>query len=39
MTPALACRNPQGFGLAVTVLGVGFFFPDALVIRLISPIP
>lgn len=36
MTPALARRNPQGFGLAVTVLGVAFFFPDALVIRLIG---
>lgn len=33
---SLARRNPQGFGLAVTVLGVAFFFPDALVIRLIG---
>lgn len=33
---ALATRNPQMFGLVVTFLGVAFFFPDALVIRLIG---
>lgn len=33
---ALASRNPQLFGLVITLLGVAFFFPDALVIRLIG---
>lgn len=39
MTPArlpLSARNPQAYGFAVTVLGVLFFFPDVLVVRLIE---
>ena len=32
----LATRNPRGFGLLVTFVGVSFFFPDALVVRLID---
>lgn len=35
MTP-LSTRNPQAFGLIVTVLGVLVFVPDALVVRLIG---
>ena len=31
-----ADRNPQAYGLIVTFLGVAFFFPDALVVRLIG---
>lgn len=31
-----ATRSPQAFGVIVTLLGVGFFIPDALVIRLIG---
>lgn len=34
--PSFADRNPQAFGLIVTFLGVAFFFPDALVVRLIE---
>jgi len=34
--PSFATRNPQAFGLIVTFLGVAFFFPDALVVRLIA---
>lgn len=29
-------RNERAFGLAVTLLGVAFFFPDALIVRLIG---
>lgn len=37
MTPIpLSRRNPQAFGFLVTVLGVAFFFPDTLLIRLIG---
>lgn len=32
----LSARNPQAYGFAVTVLGVLFFFPDVLVVRLIE---
>lgn len=32
----LSARNPQAYGFAVTVLGVLFFFPDVLVVRLIQ---
>jgi drug/metabolite transporter (DMT)-like permease len=32
----LAARNPQAFGLAVTLCGVLVFVPDALVLRLIG---
>lgn len=31
-----ANRHPQAYGLIVTFLGVAFFFPDALVVRLIA---
>lgn len=31
-----AARHPQAYGLIVTFLGVAFFFPDALVVRLIA---
>ena len=34
--PPLSTRNPQAYGFAVTVLGVLFFFPDVLVVRLIE---
>lgn len=34
--PSFATRHPQVYGLIVTFLGVAFFFPDALVIRLIG---
>ena len=33
---SFASPNPQAFGLIVTFLGVAFFFPDALVVRLIG---
>lgn len=33
---SFARRNPEGFGVMVTLLGVMFFVPDALVIRLIG---
>lgn len=32
----LATQNPKAFGLIVTFLGVAFFFPDALIVRLIA---
>ena len=32
----LSDRNPQAFGFLITLLGVMFFFPDALVVRLIG---
>ena len=32
----LSTRNPQAYGFAVTLLGALFFFPDALVVRLID---
>lgn len=32
----LATRNPKAFGLLVTFAGVAFFFPDALVVRMIG---
>ncbi len=32
----LSQRHPQAYGMLVTFLGVAFFFPDALVIRLIG---
>lgn len=32
----LSSRHPQVFGLIVTFLGVAFFFPDALIVRLIG---
>lgn len=35
-TPRFASRHPEAFGMIVTFLGVAFFFPDALVIRLIG---
>ena len=28
----LSDRNPQAFGFLITLLGVTFFFPDALVV-------
>ena len=31
-----AARHPQAYGLIVTFLGVAFFFPDALVVRMIA---
>ena len=31
-----AARHPQAYGLIVTFLGVAFFFPDALVVRMIG---
>ena len=33
---SFAARNPTAFGMIVTFLGVAFFFPDALVVRLIG---
>jgi drug/metabolite transporter (DMT)-like permease len=33
---ALSTQNPKAFGLLVTFVGVAFFFPDALVVRLIE---
>ncbi len=33
---AFSARHPQAYGLIVTFLGVAFFFPDALVVRLIG---
>jgi drug/metabolite transporter (DMT)-like permease len=33
---ALSTRHPQAYGFLVTFLGVAFFFPDALVVRLIG---
>lgn len=35
-TPRFASRHPEAFGMIVTFLGVAFFFPDALVVRLIG---
>lgn len=35
-TPAFATRHPEAFGMMVTFLGVAFFFPDTLVVRLIG---
>ncbi len=34
--PPFSTRHPQAYGLIVTFLGVAFFFPDALVVRLIG---
>lgn len=34
--PDFATRHPQAYGLIVTFLGVAFFFPDALVVRMIG---
>lgn len=34
--PPFSTRHPKAFGLIVTFLGVAFFFPDALVVRLIE---
>ena len=34
--PPFSTRHPQAYGLIVTFLGVAFFFPDALVVRLIE---
>lgn len=34
--PPFASRHPEAYGLIVTFLGVAFFFPDALIVRLIG---
>lgn len=34
--PPLSTRNPKAYGLLVTFVGVAFFFPDALVVRMIG---
>ena len=34
--PTLSTRNPKAYGLLVTFAGVAFFFPDALVVRMIG---
>ncbi len=34
--PPLSTRNPKAYGLLVTFAGVAFFFPDALVVRMIG---
>jgi drug/metabolite transporter (DMT)-like permease len=34
--PNFSTRHPQAYGLIVTFLGVAFFFPDALIVRLIG---